>query len=133
MTRAPVLALPDFSKTFIVECDASGSGMGGVFMQERPIVFYSHALQGWHLFLSTYEKEILALVLAVQKWQTYLLGRQFVVHKDQQSLKHLWDQKITTVAQQRLLFKLMGFDFVVKYKRGKENIVADAVSRRERK
>ena len=49
---------------------------------------------------------------------------------DHQSLRHLWTQKITTTAQQRWLFKPMGYDFTVEYKRGKENIVADALSRR---
>lgn len=78
--------------------------------------------------MSTYEKEMVALVLAVQKWRPYLLGRQFIVRTDHQSLKHLWVQKITTVFQQRWLYKLMGFDFVVEYKIGRENIVADALS-----
>ena len=129
MTQAPVLSLPDFSKQFMVECDASGCGVGVVLRQERPIAFFSHALQGKHLLLSTYEKEILALVLAVQKWLPYL-GRQFVVLTDHHSLRHLWTQKITTTAQQRWLFTLMGYDFTVEYKRGKENIMADALSRR---
>ncbi|KAA8538347.1 hypothetical protein F0562_027830 [Nyssa sinensis] len=129
MTGAPVLALPNFSKTFIVECDASGSGIGGVLRQDRPIAFYSYALKGKNLLLSTYEKEMLALVMAVQKWRAYLLGRQFVICTDQQSLKHLWHQKITTSAQQKWLYKLMGFDFVIIYKKGKKNIVADALSR----
>ncbi|GKE82131.1 ty3-gypsy retrotransposon protein [Tanacetum coccineum] len=103
MTQAPVLALPDFSKIFIIECDASGSGVGAVLMQERSISFFSQALQGSNLLLSTYEKEILALVLAVQKWRPYILGRQFIVRTDHESLKHLWTQKITTPAQQRWL------------------------------
>ncbi|KAI5316983.1 hypothetical protein L3X38_036690 [Prunus dulcis] len=131
MTKAPVLALPDFNNLFIVECDASGSGIGGVLMQEkRPIAFFSHALQGKTLFLSTYEKEMMALVFAVQKWRPYLLGRKFVVRTDQRSLRHLWEQKITTTAQEKWLVKLMGYDFTIEYKKGKENLVADALSRR---
>lgn len=132
MTQAPVLALPNFDELFIVECDATRSGIGGVLMQnQRPIAFFSHALRDKNLFFSTYEKEMLALVLAVQKWRPYLLGRKFVVRTDQKSLKHLWKQKITTTAQEKWLVKLMGYNFTIDYKKGKDNVVADALSRGE--
>lgn len=90
MTRAPVLALPDFSKGFVIECDACGNGIGAVLMQERrPIAYFSQALQGRNLQLSTYEKEMLALVIAVQKWRPYLLGSDFIIRTDHQSLHYL--------------------------------------------
>lgn len=58
------------------------------------------------------------------------MGRKFVVRTDQKSLKHLWEQKITTPAQQQWLAKLMGFDFTIEYKKGRKNCVADALSRK---
>lgn len=131
MTKPPVLALPDFSKPFVIECDASGRGIGAVLMQEgRPIAYLSQALKGKALNLSTYEKELLALVLSVQKWRPYLLGHRFVVRTDQQSLKFLLEQRIGTPTQQRWLSKLLGYDFQVEYRKGKENKAADALSRK---
>jgi hypothetical protein len=132
VTQAPVLALPNFSQPFIIECDASGIGIGAVLMQNnRPIAFLSKALKGKALHMSTYEKELFALVTAVQKWRPYLLGQSFLVKTDQQSLKFLLEQKVGTPFQQKWITKLLGYDFVVEYKKGVENRVADALSRKE--
>lgn len=90
---AALLVLPDFDILFEVECDACGQGLGAVLMQSRrPIAYFSRALHGRHLLLSTYKKEMLALVMAVQKWRHYLMGRTSVVHTDHSTLKLLWDQ-----------------------------------------
>ncbi|XP_062153129.1 uncharacterized protein LOC133861362 [Alnus glutinosa] len=130
MTTGSVLTLPDFNKTFVVECDASGTGVGAVLMQEcRPIAFFSQAIKGRNLSLSTYEKEMMALIAAVQKWHPYLLGQRFVVRTDQKSLRHLLEQTITTDAHQKWLVKLLGYDFSIEYKKGLENSAADDLSR----
>jgi hypothetical protein len=97
----------------------------------RPIAYISKALKGKALHMSTYEKELFALVTAIQKWRPYLLGQSFVVKTDQQSLKFLLEQKVGTPFQQKWLTKLLGYDFSVEYKKGVDNKVADALSRRE--
>lgn len=67
--NAPVLALPDISQPFTIECNASGKAIGAVLRQKgHPIAFYSPALKVKALNISTYEKELLALVSAMQKW-----------------------------------------------------------------
>ncbi|XP_077237223.1 uncharacterized protein LOC143878893 [Tasmannia lanceolata] len=130
MTKSPVLALPNFSLPFIIECDASGLGVVAVLMQMgRPLAYFSQALHGRNLSLSTYEKELHAIIMAVKKWRPYLLGRKFVIRTDQRSLKFLLEQKIATPMQQKWLSKLMGYDYQIEYKKGAENKVADALSR----
>ena len=131
MTKPPVLALPDFDKPFVVECDASGRGVGAVLMQQgKPIAYHRQALKGKNLALSTCEKELLALVIAFKRWRAYLVGKPFTVKSDQQSLKYLLEQKIGTSTQQKWFAKLLGYNFVVEYKKGKDNLVADALSRK---
>ena len=130
MVSAPVLALPNFSKSFVVETDASGVGIGAVLMQDaHPIAYLSKALSPKHQHLSAYEKEFLAVVMAVDKWRPYLLGRHFIIKTDHFSLKYLMEQPITTPFQGKWLSKLMGFDYEICYKKGKENVVADGLSR----
>ncbi|KAK8921716.1 hypothetical protein KSP39_PZI020354 [Platanthera zijinensis] len=130
MTTTPVLALPDFSKTFVVEADASGIGIGAVLIQEgRPLAYFSKALAPRTLGLSTYEKEMLAILHAVALWRPYLLGRHFQIRTDHQSLKHFLEQRLASPLQQKWLTKLLGYDYEIVYKQGKENVVADALSR----
>ncbi|KAE9602910.1 putative nucleotidyltransferase, Ribonuclease H [Lupinus albus] len=130
MTQAPVLTLPNFSQPFEIECDASGKGIGAVLMQNRhPIAYFSKALSPNNLSKSAYEKELMALVLAVQHWRPYLLGRSFKVYSDQKSLRHILQQRITTADQQNWIAKLLGYHFEVIYKPGPENKAADSLSR----
>lgn len=131
LCSAPVLALTDFTKEFTVEADACSQGMGVVLMQQgRPIAYFSKGFSNKHLGLSIYEKEYLSIIHAVDKWRSYLLGKHFVIQTDHQSLKFLLEQKITTALQQKGLIKLLGLNFSIQYKKGKENGAADALSRR---
>jgi hypothetical protein len=130
LTTAPVLALPDFTKEFTIECDASGQGLGAILMQDkRPIAYYSKALGVRNLTKSAYEKELMVVVLAIQHWRPYLIGRRFVVSTDQKSLRQLLQQRIVTAEQQNWAAKLLGYDFDIVYKPGKLNRGADALSR----
>ncbi|KAJ7942659.1 Ty3/gypsy retrotransposon protein [Quillaja saponaria] len=132
MTQAPVLALPNYQQPFVVEIDASGNGIGAVLLQQgHPLAFLSKAFGPKHLALSTYEKELIAVVYAVLKWRQYLLGRHFIIQTDHQSLKYMLEQKECNPILQKWLPKLMGMDYEIHYKKGKENIVADALSRVE--
>ena len=95
----------------------------------HPLAFISRALGPKWQRLFVYEKELLAIVFAVQKWEQYLTGTHFIIKTDQNSLKWLLQQKISTPFQQFWLSKLLGFDYEIQYKKGKENVAADALSR----
>ena len=132
MCLAPVLATPDFTKTFIVECDASGNGIGAVLMQEgRPIAFESRPIKGKYLQKPIYEKEMLAILHALKKWRTYLMGRHFKVKMDHDSLKYFLEQRLSSKEQQKWVTKMLGYDFEIIYKKGKLNVVVDALSRKD--
>lgn len=98
---------------------------------KRPIVYLSKALKGKVVHMSTNEKELFALVTTINKGIPYLLGQSFIVRIDQQSLKFLLEQKVGTPFQQKWITKLLGYDFTVEYKKGVNDRVADALSRRE--
>jgi hypothetical protein len=128
--QAPVLALPDFTKTFAVETDASDLGMGSVLMQDgHPISYLSKAFCGRNKGLSTYEKECMAILLAVDKWKPYLQHQEFILKTDHKSLLFLIEQWATTKLQQKAMLKLIDLNFKIQYKQGHPNSAADALSR----
>jgi hypothetical protein len=93
LTHAPLLQLPNFGKTFELECDASGIGIGGVLMQDgKPVAYFSEKLHGPILNYSKYDKELYALVHSLETWRHYLWPKEFVIHSDHESLKYLHSQ-----------------------------------------
>ncbi|WVZ87398.1 hypothetical protein U9M48_034038 [Paspalum notatum var. saurae] len=130
LVTAPVLALPDFSKPFTIETDASAKGVGAVLHQQgHPIAFVSKALGVRNQGLSIYEKECLAILMAIDHWRSYLQQGEFLILTDQKSLTHLDDQKLSTPWQQKAFTKLLGLQYKICYKKGYDNKVADALSR----
>jgi hypothetical protein len=93
LTHTPLLQLPNFGKTFELECDASGVGIGGVLIQDgKPVAYFSEKLHGPVLNYSTYDKELYALVRSLETWSHYLWPNEFVIHSDHESLKYLCSQ-----------------------------------------
>ncbi|XP_028223089.1 uncharacterized protein LOC114404211, partial [Glycine soja] len=131
LTNAPILAMPNFAKSFEIECDASNVGIGAVLLQEgHPIAYFSEKLGAAALNYSTYDKELYALVRALQIWQHYLLPKEFVIHSDHESLKYLKGQGKLNKRHAKWVEFLEQFPYVIKHKKGKGNVVADALSRR---
>jgi len=131
LISAPVLALPDFSTQFVIETDACDVGIGAILSQKgHPLAFVSRALGPCNRTLSVYEKEYLAILLAVQQWRPYLQLAEFIIKTDHKSLTHLQDQRLHTDWQQKALTKLMGLQYKIIYKKGALNGAADALSRK---
>ena len=135
MTKGPVLATPDPEKGYILYTDASDFAVGAVLMQEqngeqRTIAFESTKLDATQRRWPTHEKELYAIKHALEKWRCYLLGRPTVVYTDHCSLKYFLSQPTLTDKQIRWMEFINAFDLDIRYKPGKDNVVADAMSRR---
>jgi transposase InsO family protein len=131
LTQAPLLQLPDFEKTFELECDASGIGIGIVLIQGgKPVAFFSEKLHGPSLNYSTYDKELYALVQVLQTWQHYLWSNEFVIHSDHESFKYLKGQATLNKRHAKWIEFIESFFYIIKHKKGKDNMIADALSRR---
>jgi hypothetical protein len=100
-----------------------------VLQQEgHPIAYISKVLGPKNQGLSTYEKECLAILMAVDHWRPYLHHREFLIRTDQRSLENLTDQRLSTPCQLKAYTKLLGLQFKILYKKGTENSAADALS-----
>jgi hypothetical protein len=120
LTHAPLLQLPDFGKTFELECDASGIGIGGVLLKEgKPIAYFSENLSGPLLNYSTYDKQLYALVRVLETWQHYLSPKEFVIHSDHESLKHIRGQAKLNKRNAKWVEFIETFSYIIKHKKGK--------------
>ncbi|GKA05896.1 putative reverse transcriptase domain-containing protein [Tanacetum coccineum] len=130
---APILALPEGSKNFIVYCDASHKGLGAVLMQKEKVITYaSRQLKIHKKNYTTHDLELGAVVFALKMWRHYLYGTKYVVFTDHKSLQHILDQKELNMRQLRWLELLSDYDCELRYHPGKANVVADALSRKSR-
>ncbi|KAK3026584.1 hypothetical protein RJ639_041604 [Escallonia herrerae] len=131
MSEDPVLALPDVSKSFEVHTDASDFALGGVLMQEgHPVAYESRKLNEAERRYTTHEKELLAVVHCLRIWRHYLLGSSFIVRTDNTAVSHFLSQSKLTSKQARWQELLAEFNFMLEYRTGSTNSVADALSRR---
>jgi hypothetical protein len=97
------LALPDFTQPFVLECDASRKGIGAVLMQGgHPIVFESRKIREPEILYSIYDKEMIAIMHALNKFKQYLVGNRFVVKKDHNRLKYFLEQKEISERQKKM-------------------------------
>ena len=132
LTTAPVLAQPDTEKPFDVCCDASGTGLDYVLMQEgRVIAYASRQLKHHEEHYPTHDLELAAVVLALKIWRHYLYGGKCTIYTDHKSLQYFFTQKDLNMRQKRWLDLLKDYDCEIRYHPGKANVVADALSRKD--
>ncbi|CAN6554926.1 unnamed protein product [Malus baccata var. baccata] len=134
LTTAPIIVPPDWSLPFELMCDASDYALGAVLGQrkdKRPHVIYyaSRTLNDAQLNYSTTEKELLAVVFALDKFRSYLIGTKVIVFTDHAALKYLLTKKEAKPRLIRWILLLQEFDIEIRDKKGSENVVADHLSR----
>jgi hypothetical protein len=126
-----VLAQPDSSKPFDVYCDASGTGLGCVLMQDNRVITYaSRALRPHEQNFSTHELELAVVVHALKMWRHYLMGTHCNIFTNHKSLKYIFTQADLNMRQRRWLELIKDYDLEVHYHPGKANVVADALSQK---
>ncbi|GKD78419.1 putative reverse transcriptase domain-containing protein [Tanacetum coccineum] len=133
LCSAPILVLPEGSEDFVVYCDASHKGLGAVLMQKEKVIAYaSRQLKVHEKNYTTHDLELRSVVFALKIWRHYLYRTRCTVFTDHKSLQHILDQKELNMRQRRWLELLSDYDCDIRYHPGKANVVADALSRKER-
>jgi hypothetical protein len=131
LTTAPVLAQPDNTKPFEVYCDASGTGLGCVLMQDNRVIAYaSIALWPHEQNYPTHDLELAAVVHALKIWRHYFMGAHCNIYTDHKSLKYISTQADLNMRHRRWLELIKDYDLEVHYHPGKANVVADGLSRK---
>ncbi|WVZ54060.1 hypothetical protein U9M48_004925, partial [Paspalum notatum var. saurae] len=131
LTTAPVLTLPDPTKSFTVYCDASKEGLGCVLMQEGKVIAYaSRQLRKHEANYPTHDLELAAVVHSLKIWSHYLFGNCCEIYTDHKSLKYIFTQNELNMRQRILLELIKDYDLEIHYHPGKANVVADALSRK---
>ena len=134
LTTAPIMQSPDWTLPFELMCDASDYAIGAVLGQRRDkkphvISYASRTLDGAQMNYSTTEKELLAIVFALDKFRSYLVGSPIICFTDHAALKYLFSKKDAKARLIRWILLLQEFDISIKDKKGVENVVADHLSR----
>ena len=138
LVTAPILAFPDYTRTFILDTDASDTGIGAVLSQvqedgrERVITYASRVLTKPERRYCVTRRELLAVVTFVHHFQPYLLGRQFLLRTDHGSLTWLSNFKEPEGQLARWLERLQEYDFTITHRPGRKHQNADSLSRRPR-
>ncbi|GKA96143.1 putative reverse transcriptase domain-containing protein [Tanacetum coccineum] len=133
LCEAPVLALPEGNNDFVIYCDASHQGLGEVLMQREKVIKYaSRQLKPNEENYITHDLELEVVVFALKIWRHYLYGTKCTVFSDHKSFQHILDQKELNMRQRRWLELLADYDCEIRYHPGKANVLADALSRKER-
>ncbi|GJZ27433.1 putative reverse transcriptase domain-containing protein [Tanacetum coccineum] len=130
---ALILALPEGSENFVVYCDASHKRLGAILMQKEKVIAYaSRQLKVHEKNYTTHDLELGAVVFALKMWRHYLYDTKCVVFTNHKSLQHIMDQKELNMRQRQWLVLLSDYKYEIRYHSGKANVVADALSRKER-
>jgi ribonuclease HI len=131
LTNAPILRILDPNMDFMVCTDPCKEGLGGFLSQDGFVMCYeSRKMKEHEKNYSTHDLELVAIIHALRKWRHYLIGRRFELRTDHNGLKYLFCQMTLNAKQNRWLEFLCEYDFDIKHIRGKENKVADALSRK---
>ncbi|GJU77755.1 retrotransposon protein, putative, ty3-gypsy subclass [Tanacetum coccineum] len=133
LCNTPILALPDGPKDFMVYCDASGIGLCCVLMQRGKVIAYAfRQLKIHEKNYMTHDLELGTVVFALKVWRHYLYGKKSVIYTDHKSFQHIFSQKEFNMRQRRWIDLFSDYDCEICYHPGKANVVADALSRKEK-
>ncbi|GKC76154.1 putative reverse transcriptase domain-containing protein [Tanacetum coccineum] len=132
LSSAPILALLEGSKNFVVYCDTSHKGLGAVFMQKEKVIAYvSRQLKIYEKNYTTHDLELGAVVFALKMWRHYLYGTKYVMFTDHKSFQYILEQKELNMRQRQWLELLSYYECEIRYHPGKPNVVANALSLNE--